>query len=122
MRSGGVAAALVLALLLPGCAFLRAEGDEALVLRNLDIQPLTAVVRITQETGDVPIFGENVFMERGQTREYALAMRPGPHMVAVTTSTSIQEFIEVNIPERGDTTIEIEFRRGSATVKTTSTR
>lgn len=115
-----LALALTLALALGGCTLFRADGQESLSVHNRDVQPVNVVVQISQRDGNVPVLGENIYLNVGQTIAYALEMQPGEHSVVVTTSTSIQEFLIVEIPKKADTTIDITLRRGSATITTTS--
>lgn len=111
---------LSLGLSLAGCTFLRSEGEESLVVRNLDSRPLSVVVSIEQREGNLRVFGESVALAPGAERGFVLAMRPGEHTVSVTTSTSIVDSVAILIPETGDTGIEILIRRTSATITTTS--
>lgn len=111
---------LALALMLPGCALLEGEGSESLTLRNEDVQPLEAIIQIVQEVGEIVIFHESVVLQPRDARGFDLAMRPGDHRVLVTTSTRLQEFLEITIPDTGDTAIDVEFRRGTARITTTS--
>lgn len=123
MRSIGFAVAalgLSLSLGFAGCASLRSEGEESLTVRNDDGRALSAVVTIEQKEGGFRVFGGSMALGPGGQKVYALAMRPGAHTVGVTTSTSIVESVEIEIPEAGDTAIEIVFRRGSASIITTS--
>lgn len=113
---------LAAALLTPGCAFLAGEGEEALVVHNADRQPLSIILVITQVVGGIRLFGEEIALDAGQTREYVLVMKPGQHVFDVTTSTSVQERLLVELPERGDTTITLDVHRGGATVSLTTTR
>lgn len=111
---------LVLALvLLPGCTLLEGEGAEKLVVRNADGRALSIVIAIDQVEGGVRVFGEEVFLDVGQAREYALAMRPGLHEAQLTTSTGASETVPFDIPERGDSTIEVVAVRGGATLSVT---
>lgn len=120
MSPPAAALGLALALALAGCTFLRPEGEESLTARNLDVQPLSAVVRIEQIEGGFVLFDEAMMLGVGAQQAFALALRPGPHAVSVTTSTGIVEAVGIEIPERGDTAIDVAFRRGGATVTTTS--
>lgn len=115
-----LALALAVALALGGCTLFRGEGDESLSVHNRDVQPVNVIVQISQRDGNVPVLGESIRLNSGQTIAYALDMKPGEHSVVVTTSTSIQELLIVEIPKTGDTAIEITVRRGSATITTTS--
>lgn len=95
--------------------FLEGEGEEALTIRNADIQPVEVILTITHEESGIRVFGEDVVLEQGGAREYALALRPGEHQVALTTSTRLSEIFGMRVPERGDSSFELVVRRGSAT-------
>lgn len=108
---------LVLALvLLPGCTLLEGEGAEKLVVRNADGRALSIVIAIDQVEGGVRVFGEEVFLDVGEVREYPLALRPGKHFAEITTSTGAAETIPIDIPARGESTIEVLAVRGGATI------
>lgn len=115
-----VALGLVLAVALGGCSSLRSEGEESLVVRNSTGEPLTVVLSITQQAGDIMVFGESMGLGVGEAREFALALRTGAHTVALTTSNRLQEALALEVPDHGDTHIEIVVRRGGATMTTTS--
>lgn len=106
--------------LLPGCGSLVGEGEETLVVRNGDTRAVSIVIVIDQAEGGVRVFGEEVFLDVGAVREYALALRPGKHFAEVTTSTGAAETIPLDIPERGDATIEVLARRGGASISVRS--
>lgn len=107
---------LLLLALLPGCASLAGEGDETLVVRNGDSRAVSIVIVIDQADGGVRVFGEEVFLDVGEVREYPLALRPGKHFAEITTSTGAAETIPIDIPARGESTIEVLAVRGGATI------
>lgn len=112
--------ALALAFAFPGCALLAGEGEETISVVNRDVQPVQVIVSVTQREGAFTIFGESIRLGPGDSQDYPLPARPGEHTVGVTTSTGIQEYVVVEIPEKGDTLIEVVLRRGMATVTATS--
>lgn len=116
MRSASTLA-LALALALSGCT--EGEGEERLVVRNADSQPLSVILVITQDVGGIRIFGEEIVLNAGQEQERPLSAKPGVHTVHLTTSTRLSETLRVNMPETGDSTLRIEIQRGKASITLT---
>ena len=103
-----------------GCAeLLQGEGEETLVVRNADAQPVEVLLVIDQAEGGVRVFGRDMFLERGEEREYPVSMRPGEYVARVTTSTRLQETLPLEIPARGDTRLTFQVDRGSAALTVT---
>lgn len=114
------ALSLALFLLLPGCAFLdQGAGDESLVMHNATSQPVSVILRIATNEGGVPIFSDEVPLDPGQTREFALAMEPGVYEVSMTTTNGLQERVPVEIPSHGDSRIEVTIQRSRASIAVT---
>lgn len=106
--------------LLAGCLDqLRPEGEESITIRNLEPQTVEVIVRIQTQEGGFVVFFEDVVLETGAARQYVAAMRPGGHVVYVTTSTRIDEVFPIEVPTRGDAHFELTLARGSASLKQT---
>lgn len=112
--------ALLLALAtLPGCAMLEGEGEEVLVVSNQDPQPLRVIFIIEQVEGGFRVFGEDLSLEGHGSRTFDVTMRPGAHRAHITTSTGADEVLAFEIPEKGDTQIELSVHRRGATLRLT---
>lgn len=115
-RTGALAAlVLVASVVLAGCAT-RGEGEETVTLTNAAGEPLRVVLVLTQEEGGIRVFSQDVLLDVGQTQTYELAMKPGPHTAQITTSTSIAETLDLDLPKTGDTEIRVVIQRGKASV------
>lgn len=117
LRDARAPLALALSLAFAGCLdFLRGEGEESLTIRNADVQPVEIILTITHEASGLRVFGEDVVLQQGDAREYPLVMRPGDHLVSLTTSTRLSERFGIAVPDRGDAHFELVVRRGSASL------
>lgn len=115
MTRAALAAALAAALLLPGCAmFEKGEGTELITLRNMDDRAVSVILRITHSESGLLIHSGETVVERGATHELHLLMRPGVHVLEITTTNGISEIIPLDVPETGDTHWYLDLHRGRA--------
>jgi hypothetical protein len=104
-----------------GCAqFLdRGPGDEQLFLTNQSGEAVSVILRIVTADGGIPVFSQEVFLERGQSKEFAVVFAPGVYLSSVTTTNGLSERFAIEIPERGDARIELSIFNGRASMTVT---
>ena len=105
-------------LAVPGCLdqFRGGEGEESLAIVNRDDVAVEVIARLRTADGSILVFSEDVVLAPGGSREYALALRPASYLLALTTSTGIDERFVVEIPSRGDTRWTLAIVEGGATL------
>lgn len=103
---------------LSGCLdqFRGGEGEESLAIVNRDDVAVEVIARMRTVDGSFMVFSEDVVVEPGGSREYVLALRPATYILALTTSTEIDERFYVEIPSRGDTHWTLAIVEGGATL------
>lgn len=109
-------ALVVLLALASGCLdqFRGGEGEESLTIRNDSAHAVEVVARIYTAEGDFQVFYQDIVIAPGDSREFVMALRPGAHSLAITTSTAIDERFSIQVPTRGDSDWSLSVTDGGA--------
>lgn len=101
---------LIVVALSAGCLdFTRGEGEESLLIRNAKAEPVRAILRIEDLYSGVPVFSQDLTLAPQAQNEFALAIRPGTYLIQIDTTSSVNERLTFDIPEHGDTLVELAF-------------
>lgn len=89
-------------------------------MSNTSRGPISVILRIETDQGGFVVLSHEFQLDRGQQQTMDVSMRPGLHQVVVSASNGVFERTRIEIPERGDTTIEFVVSSASVTIQTTS--
>lgn len=110
-----LALALAPALALPGCAK-PGPGEETLVVTNGAGRFVEVILRIVMPEAGIILFDEDFGLENGASRTFQPDLPPGELVLQLASTNGLQETFPVELPERGDSRIDVTVARGSATI------
>lgn len=90
-------------------------------MHNESGDAVSVILRIQTADGGIPVFSQEVFLERGQAKEFVVAFAPGFYDCYVTTTNGLSELYVIEIPARGDARVDLVVYRGRATMTVTQT-